>query len=247
MRFDPDHPEFGQFSDIYADESSQTKHRYLLLGGIILPTSHVEQFNATIAQARLPELPNGELAWTKVSRTKLAAYVRVVDAFFDNVEQVPHLDFHSLFLDTSKLDHKSFNQGSSEIGFNKEIYQLFSKFRRLYRDRLFHCYPDARTTSSSTEELRLILNRGARKTGDRRDWPFRRIAFRDSAKTPALQVVDVLLGAVAFKINDHYSKPDASPAKRQLSDYVLQRAGIRDPLQGSGTAGRFTIWPRRLR
>lgn len=247
MPFNENHPEYARFNDIYVDESSQTKHRYLLLGAMILPTASVKPFVDSIMEARLPELPQGELAWVKVSRAKLPAYKRVVDVFFNNDAQIPHLDFHSLHVDTSRVDHRRFNMGSREIGFNKEIYQILTKCRRLYRDALFHCYPDKRTTSSSTEELRLILNRGSRKTGDPRDWPFRRIAFRDSAKTPCLQVVDVMLGAIAFKANGHYDVEGASPAKRELCDYILDRAGVRNVLTGTAIAGRFTIWPRQLR
>lgn len=158
------------------------------------------------------------------------------------------MNFHSLFLDTHKLDHKRYNAGSPDIGFNKEVYQLFMMLPRLYANRLFHCYPDRRSTSSSTEELRLILNRGARKKCGRQDWPFRRVNFRDSDRTPLLQVVDVLLGAVAYKLNDHYSHPEASPAKKQLCDHVLQRARLSNPLLGTPrSAHRFTIWPRQLR
>lgn len=177
----------------------------------------------------------------------MAAYKRVIDVFFDNDQRIPQLDFHSLHVDTTRIDHRRFNSGSREIGFNKEIYQLLTKCSRLYRSSYFHCYPDKRTTSSSTEELRLILNRGARKSSDGRDWPFRRLAFRDSAKSLSLQMVDVLLGAIAFKLNGHYDAVGASPAKRELSDYILSRGRVRDPVAGTGRTGKFTIWARQLK
>lgn len=75
-------PDPRQLFDIYIDESSQTRHRYLVLGGIIVPTASVEAVNAEIIKCRLPELPYGEMKWTKVSRSKLGAYQRVVNAFF---------------------------------------------------------------------------------------------------------------------------------------------------------------------
>jgi hypothetical protein len=37
------------------------------------------------------------------------------------------------------LDHRTFNFGSSEIGFNKEIYQLALKISRLYDEGLCAC------------------------------------------------------------------------------------------------------------
>jgi hypothetical protein len=77
------------------------------------------------------------------------------------------LHFHSLFVDTTKQNHKKFNQGDSEIGFNKEVYQLANKVGRMYDAYYFHLYPDYRDTKSFPEELRLILNRGAAKQGDK--------------------------------------------------------------------------------
>ena len=60
-------PNLDAFSDVYVDESSQTKHRYLALGGLIVPTPQVSLLTRDILAARLPDLPQGEMAWTKVS------------------------------------------------------------------------------------------------------------------------------------------------------------------------------------
>lgn len=244
MRQPPPAPE--HVANIYVDESSQTKHRYLVLGGIIVPSVDHSAVSALIAEARLPELPKGEMKWTKVSKSKLAAYKRAVDAFFTGIDDFSTLDFHCLVVDTYKIDDKRFNEGSRDIGFNKEIYQLLMKFRRLYRG-LFHVYPDRRSTSQRTEDLRLILNRGSAKKGDGRDWPFRRVHFRDSDQELVLQIVDILIGAVAFKLNGHDRAENASPAKIDLCEHILSRAKVKDVTRDTSTAGQFTIWHRRLR
>lgn len=186
------------------------------------------------------------MGWVKVSRSKLPAYKRVAEVFFANSARLRPFDFHCLAVDTSKLNHKKFNQGSGEIGFNKEIYQLARKFGRLYKDALFHCYPDERKTSHSPDELRLILNRGIAKDGDTRDWPYRRMQFRDSSKTLPLQLVDILLGAVAYRLNEHHLVEGASPAKIEMSDFILDLAGVRDVTRDTSVRGKFTIWHRRL-
>jgi hypothetical protein len=233
-------------SDIYIDESSQTNHRFLVLGGIIAETQMVDALNAGIGIMRRPELPAGEMKWNKVSRSKLKCYRRVVDTFFDH-RLFSSAHFHSVVVDTSALDHHAFNEGSRDIGFNKEIYQLASKFARLYRGRLFHVYPDERDTNQRPEHLRTILNFGRRKAGDPRDWPFRRCHFRDSKRTPLLQLVDVLAGALAYRLNGHHLLPDASPAKIDLSEHVLRKAGVTDPKRDTSMSGKFTIWHRQLR
>lgn len=201
--------------------------------------------NRLISEARLPELPNGEMKWTKVSNGKLDAYRRVVDVFFDSA-QMRDVHFHALAVDTQKLNDKAFNEGSREIGFNKEIYQIAAKCARLYPG-VFHVYPDYRDTNQKPEDLRLILNRGRAKTGDPRDWPFRRCQFRDSKKTLLIQVADLFIGAVAYNINGHANGESASGAKKALSEHVLHRARIRDPLRDTAMSGKFTLWHRQLK
>jgi hypothetical protein len=236
-------PNPDQIAEIYIDESSQTNHRYLVLGGVGMKLTNEAQLRSLITAARLPELPEGEAKWTKVSKGKLAAYKRIVDVFFKNIESV---HFHSLVVDTTLLDHQRFNAGSREIGFNKEIYQLAMKFARLY-DYLFHVYPDYRETILKPEDLRVILNRGCLKKGDTRDWPFRRCQFRDSKDTPWLQLADILIGGIAYRLNGHDKASNASPSKSELSSYILSCAGVQDPFKSTAAAANFTIWHRRLR
>ncbi len=216
-------------------------------GGLTIPTREVGTFEAVISGARFPELPFGELAWTKVSPAKLTAYTRVVDAVFRRLGTAHRVEFHCLVVDTSLQRHGLFNRGSREVGFNKEIYQLCQKFGRLNRSGMFHVYLDRRNTSSSTHDLRNILNHGIRKMHPGRDWPYRRVHFRDSDTCACLQIVDILLGAVAFHLNSHRHQPNASPAKCHLSDRILSLANVRDVMRDTPMAGRFTIWHRQLR
>jgi hypothetical protein len=113
-------------AEVYIDESS-TRHRYLVLGAVVTLSANVDEFNKLLASARLPELPFGEMKWTKVSQAKIAAYTRFVDVFFSQPRGM--LDFHSAIIDTSKQRHQFFNQGSREIGFNKELFQLALKMQ----------------------------------------------------------------------------------------------------------------------
>jgi hypothetical protein len=229
-------------SEVYIDESS-TRHRYLVLGAVVIPSANVNQLVGLLREARLPELPQGEMKWTKVSQTKLDAYLRFVDVFFAQPRGT--LDFHSAIIDTSKQRHQLYNQGSREIGFNKEMYQLALKCGRLY-DTLFHVYPDRRVTDQKPDDLRLMLNRGLRLKGDKRDWPYRRLQFRDSKKTMLIQLTDILAGAVAFHLNGYRHAHQASPAKVRLSDHILLSAGVFDVFRDTAVTGKFTVWHRHL-
>lgn len=234
--------------DIYIDESSQTQNRFLVLGGIIVPTKHLPELEQHIRSLRLPELPKGEMKWTKVSPSKLAAYERVVTGILrPPAGPLELMEFHSLVVDTSKLKDKVFNGGSREIGFNKEVYQLCQKFGRTHKGKLYYVYLDYRDTDSRPGELRDIVNRGIMRKQPEADWPYRRVHFRNSAECLSLQVVDIFIGAIAFKLNGHYASPDASGAKRQLSDRIMSLAGVRDVTRDTNVRGRFTVWHRQLR
>jgi len=237
-------PDPSIIADVYIDESSQNNHRYLVIGCAITMMTDAPALGTAIMKARLPELPQDEAKWTKVSKKKLPAYKRIIDVLFSEDTDV---HFHSLVIDTTRLDHKRFNAGSREIGFNKEIYQLAMKCARLYSTALFHLYPDHRETTQKPEDLRLMLNRGSRKGGDKRDWPFRRCQFRDSKITLPLQLVDIIIGGLAYRLNGHDKKENASAAKSDLSAHILERAQIADPFKDTARSADFTIWHRQLR
>jgi hypothetical protein len=64
---------------------------------------------------------------------------------------------------------------------------------------------------------------------------------------PALQLTDLLVGAIAFRVNGHHQATEASPAKRWLSEHILSCAGVYNALSDTAIRGKFTIWHRRLR
>ena len=211
-----------------------------------LRTEAVPELVAAIRAARLPALPHGEMKWTKVSAAKLDAYRAVVDVFFAMAERdVAH--FHSVFIDTTRLDHGRFNQGDREIGFSKMVFQLLMKHARLYPDRLY-AYLDSRTTRQSLEDLRFMLNRSCASKLRRQEFPFRRVVFRDSKESDILQLNDILLGAVAWVKNGHGQRPDASVPKGALAAHVMTRAGLQSlDADTPPRHNRFTVWNFRLR
>jgi hypothetical protein len=130
--------------------------------------------------------------------------------------------------------------------FNKEVYFLTNLIiGKRFPTELFHVYPDRRLVNHPLEDARKIMNYGARKYGDKRVWPYRRLRFEDPERCQALQVVDIFIGALAYRLNGHYDKPDANAAKKELSDYILGRAKITNPFERSAYyRRRFTVTHR---
>jgi len=233
-----------RFFQVYVDESSQTKHRYLVMGALCVPLAYSSAFEADVIAHRdhtVPLLrPDGFpklMKWEKAKNHNLAAYKRIVDVYFTfpmrhKLPIAKPLDTHCIAIDTSKKTLKDTGDGDVEIGFSKEFYFLCvptvgNRFKKLRG--LFHVYPDRRTTNQSLSTVREIMNAGARKYSNRTDWPYRELKFEDPESKQALQVVDILIGAIAYRLNGHYEKPEANAAKRALCDHVLKWAKITNP------------------
>ena len=244
MPWTPLPDEADLFCNVYIDESSQTKHRYLVIGGLVVPLSHADAFEASIIAAREPDIPVAKpdgtprvMKWQKVNEYNLATYRRVVDAFFAfprdaKLPSYQHVDVNCVVVDTWEKNLRVSGEGDVEIGFNKEVYFLCVPIiGKRFKRELFHLYPDRRETNHPLKEAQNIMNLGARKYGDKREWPYRRLQFRDPETCQALQVVDIMIGALAYRLNGHYDKPDANAGKKSLADYIFRRAEIADPFK----------------
>lgn len=230
--------------EVFADESCQTQHRYLVLGGLACERKDTAEIEQLLTAVRVEHRTFGEVKWTKVSRAKLSFYKDFVDVVFDAM-RTSRIHFHSLIADTSEFDHKKYNRGSKEIGFHKLIYQLLvQKFGRLYADNYrLYVYLDGRTTRASLIELRAMLNAGLANQWDIRGYPYRRVDFRDSKSSDLFQVNDLLLGAIGHRTNQHHLVKGSSVAKIEMVAHVTRRAAISDLAVGTPrTRQNFTVW-----
>jgi hypothetical protein len=223
-------------NEVYIDETSQTGHHFLVLGGIMFPRSHHDQFEQDVINARMPNLPplraSGEpreIAWSEFTGRDLETYKRVIDAFFTfrrrlQTRDIDRIRFYCSIVNC-RVKGRRYSGKRGELPFNREIYYHCLSIARKNRRNLFHVYPDDRETSMDMERLRLITNRGIRRDrGETREWPFRRLRFRKSHEFQALQVSDILIGAVAYKLNGHYDSPRATPERKELCDYIFEQA-----------------------
>lgn len=230
------------FCNVYVDESSQTKHRYLVLGGLLVPLSHFDAFEADIAAARDHTIPvtyadGGPrvIKWEKVNARNVDGCKKLVEAFysFPKRHRLParkNVDINCVVVDTSKKPLKDAGDGDIEIGFSKQVYFLcVPLIGKRFKKELFHVYPDRRSSPQPLSKAQEIMNSGAKKYGDKRLWPYRRLRYHDPEKCQSLQLVDIFIGALAYKLNGHYDKPEANAAKKELCEYILARAKIINP------------------
>ena len=225
------------FHEIYIDETSQNDHRFLVLGGIIIPREFYVEFEADIFAARPSRLRYDskgqprELGWSEVSKGDFDDYAKVLEAYFSfagrKAQGRPGVFKFFCSVVNTHVKGRTFTRGKrGQIGFDREIYSHCMHIGRIEKFELFHVYPDYRSTTEDEKKLAIILSRGIRLKGDKRDHPFRRVEFRYSHEHHALQISDLLIGAVAYRLNRHYDKPDANSDKKLLCDYVLKKTGF---------------------
>jgi hypothetical protein len=236
--WEPKESERRLFHEIYIDETSQNGHHFLVLGGIMIPREFSALFTADIIEARRPRQHSlnskgqlREIGWSEVSTGDFESYKKVLDAFFEFSFKRLQGKFGQVksfcsVVDTS-VRGRSYSKGDrGQIGFDREIYFHCLSIARHNRRELFHVYPDDRSTKQPIEQLAFMLSRGIQKEGDKRDHPFRRVSFHLSHEDQALQISDLIIGAVAYRLNRHYDLPNANSDKKRLCDYVLMKTGF---------------------
>jgi hypothetical protein len=213
-----------------------------VIGGLIVPHSHFPTLEADLVAARASRLPTTYddgmprvIKWQKVNLGNVEACERMVESYWlfpqrHRLPAVKNIDIHCVVVDTSKKPLRDEGDGDVEIGFNKQVYFLcVVLIRKRFKRELFHIYLDRRTSPQPLAKAHEIMKAGAKKYGDRREYPIRQLRYQDPEQCQSLQLVDLFIGALAYKLNGHYEKPNANPGKKRLCDYILNRAKITNP------------------
>lgn len=228
--------------NVYVDESCKDVHKFLVLGGLVVHSGEDASVCQSLQQVRRTHDTFGEVKWVKVSKSKLAFYKDFVDVFFARAGR-DELHFHSLVVDTATFNHKKWNMGDAEIGFNKLIYQLLlHRFGKRYGHMPLHAYLDARSSKDSPEAIRPMLNAALAREGIS-GRPFKKIHFMQSHDSEVIQLNDLLIGALGFRRNGRQHLADASAHKKELAEYIARKVlTIQKERPNWSTAKRFTIW-----
>jgi hypothetical protein len=260
MPWEPPPHEADLFCNVYVDESSQTKHRYLVIGGLVVPLSHAALFEADIAAARsntfIPvHRPDGTprvMKRQKVNQYNLDIYKKIVEVAFHfrrlrNFPARKNMGLHCVIVNTSIKPLFESGDGDIEVGFDKEFHFLCTVIvPKRYRTEFFALYPDRRHAKRPLNEARDIMNRSVYKYGDRRRGLLRVLEFKDPETCQALQVTDILIGALAYRLNGHYEAPHANRAKIALCDHIWRLCKLGDPFNTSPFHRRpFISWLHR--
>jgi hypothetical protein len=211
--------------EFFADESCCSgSERNLIIGGIAVRADHVAELEARLRAVRAnypPHLANNEVKWSKCSKGVLQYYKDFADVFFGAAER-DLASFTSLWVEKSTFDHKTYNAGSPDIGFNKMVYQLLlHKVGRAWGNNYRIIVKlDYRCSKHDPNGLSAMLNHDLKGRGIE-TFPFKRIEFKDSKKSELIQLNDLLIGALGCHHNPMAGRAEH---KLKLAAHVLGQA-----------------------
>lgn len=231
---------------IYCDESGTDGQPYYGFGSLWMADQRRGAF-AKAMQGIRTDFPDrygaSEWKWNKVNHHNLRAYEALVEHFFRS----HYLAFHCMIVERSWVD-KVFHRGDRDLARRKHLTQfLANKIRKCLeshegQETLFRVYADHPFAGSgyakAHEAAEIVGGRLLAKVlGDLR--PLDRVFPCDSKKRPAIQLCDVLLGAVL----DAWNTRSSSAPKAQLRRHIAEHLGWAD-LDGDTMplVRKFNIW-----
>lgn len=205
--------------NIYCDESchlERDRQPVMLFGAVWCPQEDLKQHNTAIREIKGRHRARGELKWVKVSKSREAFYLDLVDYFLN----MPNLNFRCLVVsDKSKLDHSYFNRGSHDSFYYKMYFYLLRNI--ITTDNRYWIYLDMKDTRSQRkiQTLKDVLSNNLR---DFSQEVIQRVQHVRSHEVELLQLADFILGAVSYQARGL----SENTAKLAVITHIQHRSGV---------------------
>lgn len=202
---------------VYCDESRHdggSEARFMAIGSLWVPRWRKDEITKALRRLFRDAGLYAEVKWSKVSASRLAAYQRIVDFFFNEED----LRFRVILVDQTKYDPDSFHGGDRELGFYKFYYEMLVKWLEPGNEYLILLDFKQNQSAGRYRDLRAVLTRKLRGEAKILD-----LTVIDSSETPLAQLCDLLTGAVA---SAWCGDAKAGSAKAQLCDHIARHRGL---------------------
>lgn len=206
--------------DVYCDESrpdllgsKRPQAQYLVLGSLWLRREDRDRYKSEIHALRDRHRIGGEFKWQKVSPSRSYFYGDLIDWF---MEKGSDLRFRCIAVDHDRVDLNLFHNNDQELGFYKFYYQLlhhwitdfneysvFVDYKRNRRGDRLHVLQSCLQYSNLVSTIA-------------------RVQSIRSEESVLLQLVDVLIGSAAYRLN---GRINTGSAKAEVLQRLEQRLG----------------------
>jgi Protein of unknown function (DUF3800) len=199
--------------DLFVDESCHLEHDgspAMVIGYVKVAESDYEGLFARLKAIKADHGVKNELKWSKFSAKRLPLYMALVDMLMDypisfRCVLVKHKDH---------LRHDDFNQGSHENFYYKMVYYLLRVNTGGDRFRVFFDTKDTR----GREKLKKIAE--VLRHYNFGDAPFLHLQHLRSHENVFFELVDLLIGAVGYRVRVQAGNLRAHPAREAFMRYV---------------------------
>lgn len=183
--------------NIYCDESRHTsgEDNYMVIGAIICERELKKDVVHKIHLLKQHHNAQGEFGWKRLSPNKEEFYFDLLNLFIKN-----DIGFKCIVVDKQKIDHDTYNNGDSELGFYKFYYQMLKDL--LEADSEYYIYLDWQQNKEQHRfsTLRYFLQRKLQGKA--------KISCLEpvtSTNQPLIELADLLMGAVGYQYNNRNS------------------------------------------
>ena len=202
--------------NIFIDESGGATDEFRVAGCLTVDTVMTKKIKAIVRNNLGDEK---ELKWNRVSNRNYSAHRKVVEAIFDALDR-KEIQFNYAVAQASSA---SWPDPLTDIGYSRAVDSLLRRCALEHRfSHKLYIYPQRRRAEGSSIELRRTLNRFASDDKFAKT-PVRLIEYRDSKVSLLNQVVDVLVGALAYHANARPAHYAPNSEKWRLAHYIAGR------------------------
>ena len=226
--------------EVYCDEtlpdlftSEHPSAQYLMIGSLWLPADVRETAKSRIAELRAKHSVYGEMKWRKISPSKQAFYIELIDMFMSFGLD---MRFRCIAVDRTQVDMAR-HEGDPELGFYKFYYQTLHHWILDNNEYRIFCDLKLNRDRSRLSTLKTTLGHANRTSviADVQSLP--------SPEVTLLQLCDVLLGSASARINP---RENMGAAKTAIVEHIERRLD-RDQLGPTSAAERkFNVFKIRL-
>ena len=212
----------GSDFNVYCDESCHLENdgkKAMSLGAVWCPKDKTGEINKRLREIKHRHgiRPDSEVKWTKASPGNMTLYMDFLDYFFDDDD----LHFRGLVIpDKSKLNHARYHQTHDEWYYKMYFTMLKTIFSR---DDGYYVYIDIKDTHSA-ENARKLEDVCANNRYAFGHEIIRRVQPIRSEEVQLMQLVDILIGALAYRHNNMSINPKMNATKVAIVNRIIERS-----------------------